>query len=100
MTDQDREKLVYKYVTGLDKGDFNRVEQVLEAAENDDELTRIILEVNQAMASESEAVFEATPDIDKDGMMKLAQFAIGLHIMPYAFRLFSGGVGEEPYSMN
>lgn len=50
-----REKLLYRYGAALDRGDFNTVAEVLERAETDLELERMIMELNAQYRVEAEA---------------------------------------------
>lgn len=49
-----REKALHRYGSALDRGDFDTVAAVLREAENDPELERMILELNQALQAEYE----------------------------------------------
>jgi hypothetical protein len=50
----EREKALYRYTSGLERGDFDAVAAVLEQAEEDEELERMLLEVNAAYRAEME----------------------------------------------
>jgi hypothetical protein len=58
----EREKLLLRYTTALDAGDFDTVALVLQMAEQDAELERMILEINDVMASELEEATDAQED--------------------------------------
>lgn len=49
-----REKAIYRYVTALDQGNIEDVVRVLEDAQNDPELDRIIMEINLAIEEEAQ----------------------------------------------
>ncbi len=51
-----REKALYRYSGALERGDFETVATVLEQAEKDPELERMIMELNAAYTIEGEAV--------------------------------------------
>ena len=44
--------MVYRYVHALDSGDLDSVEQILQTAQHDVELDRMIGEINQEYANE------------------------------------------------
>lgn len=48
----DREKAAYRYTTALDQGDIDTIATVLQQAERDPELERMILEIHGAYATE------------------------------------------------
>ena len=50
-----REEAVYRYTSALERGDFETVVSVLAQAEQDAELERMIVEVNEVLAAEHEA---------------------------------------------
>ncbi|MGC9522024.1 MAG: DUF4349 domain-containing protein [Anaerolineae bacterium] len=50
-----REKALYRYTSALDRGDFEAIAAVLEKAEADPALERMVLEINEAYESEAEA---------------------------------------------
>ena len=57
--DQDnilREKLIYRYVQAMDRGDVQKIAAVLEAALNDPELDRIITEIDLAYQEGEDSV--------------------------------------------
>lgn len=58
----EREKWLLRYSTALDAGDFDTVSLVLQQAEQDPELERMILEVNDVLASEMEQATHAQED--------------------------------------
>src|SRR5258707_7205924 len=51
-----REKAVYRYTSALERGDFETVAAVLAQAEHNAELERMIVEVNEVLEAEHEAV--------------------------------------------
>jgi RNA polymerase sigma factor (sigma-70 family) len=50
----DRERALYKYSSALERGDFDVISRILEKAEQDPVLERMILEVNAAYLAETE----------------------------------------------
>ncbi len=56
MRQRAREKAVYCYTSALERGDFESVAAVLAQAEHDAELERMIVEVNEVLEAEHEAV--------------------------------------------
>ena len=52
MITQDREKLTYQYMVALDEGDMDAVARILTRAEQDPELERMILEMNDALIAD------------------------------------------------
>lgn len=56
---KEREKAVYQYVTALDRGEMEGIGAVLEAAENDPELERIIREINLTYHKEEQVTLTA-----------------------------------------
>jgi hypothetical protein len=50
----EREKAAFLYTTALEYGDFETVQSILEQAEKDSVLERILLEVNDALAQEND----------------------------------------------
>ncbi len=47
-----REKSLYRYSSALERGDFDAVSQVLAEAEQDPEMERLVLEINEALQAE------------------------------------------------
>ena len=56
----EREKAVFQYTTALERGDFERVSDVLQQAEEDVVLERMIMEVNEVYSCEFEAAASDT----------------------------------------
>ncbi len=54
-----REKALYRYISALERGDFDTVASVLHEAENDALLERMILEVNEVYCAEYDAATQA-----------------------------------------
>lgn len=50
----EREKALYRYTSGLERGDFDAVAAVLEQAEEDEVLERMLLEINAVYRAEME----------------------------------------------
>lgn len=56
MTQLAREKLLYRYINAIERGDFETVAFVLQQAENDAELENMIVGVNEVLSDEYDAV--------------------------------------------
>lgn len=54
--EKEREKAIFQYVKALDRGDTEGIGTVLQAAENDPKLERIIREINLAYQEEEQVV--------------------------------------------
>jgi hypothetical protein len=58
----DREKLLLRYTTALDAGDFESITTILQHAQQDPELEQMILEINDHYVDEVEAAAQAQDD--------------------------------------
>ena len=58
MTQLAREKLLYRYINAIERGDFETVASLLQQAENDAELENMIVGVNEVLSDEYDSVAE------------------------------------------
>ncbi len=73
MRQLEREKALYRYGSGLERGDFGLVARVLAAAEEDPVLERLILEVNRAYLQEMAGQEQATEAASREVMAELRE---------------------------